>query len=587
MAQAKRAVRVAVAGGGIAGLTAALRLSQRGYQVTLYEEKPWLGGNLGSHANPGSDVYHDVYPHMFSNFYVNFWDIAQNDLGLRRDLSEQTDFEARDSMKFITRDGGCSVMRNAASMDPQALWGDLMSGTGGTSPLDMFLYLYSMVDLMAHPFHLRGRLGQSVNGVVQSRPCATPQVASLHDAVVMLIWSIHASATSAVSYQNFYQHAFGNVTPLLWLLKGSLQEKLIAPLEAKLRALGCEIQTQTSLHSVTLVGAGVERIELVKASYDYATHKVSRGDKPRKVKDFDYLVLAVPPDALGRLADTGRHDLTDKLPRLAHAGKRLPSEPIAVMDIYFKKKLLGVPPENVAATDSDCYFSFIDISQLWQDKHMHGRTALTLAASDYWALPSDDDRINAHHMIKELHQYLPEFRPGTHWGDEDCDIDWPMTSYQSNKDDVIFVNQVGSWDYRPEPHDPSIPNLFFAGDFCRNHVDMATAEAAVTSGLNAAAALQQAQPLGDKIEVLRPPMFSAWQLGALKLMMMPSAYATKAWLAASDVAQGASGRSSPQDLGQSMGQNMAGLMQLPFACVADGLETLGAMWQDGLPKPGA
>ena len=53
MAQAKRAVRVAIAGGGIAGLTAALRLSQRGYQVTLYEEKPWLGGNLGSHANPG------------------------------------------------------------------------------------------------------------------------------------------------------------------------------------------------------------------------------------------------------------------------------------------------------------------------------------------------------------------------------------------------------------------------------------------------------------------------------------------------------------------------------------------------------
>ena len=582
MVEAKRVVRVAIAGGGIAGLTAALRLSQRGYQVTLYEEKPWLGGNLGSHADPGADVYHDVYPHMFSNFYVNFWDIVQNDLGLRRDLSEQSDFAARDSMKFITRDGGCSVMRNPASLDPQALWGDLMTGMGGTSAPDMYLYLYSMVDLIAQPFHVRGRLGQSVNGFVQSRPCATPQVASLHDAVVMLIWSIHATATSAVSYQNFYQHTFGNVTPLLWLLRGSLQEKLIGPLEAKLRSLGCTIHTEHSLHSVTLGGAGVERIELVKASYDYATHKVSRGDEPIEAEPFDHLVLAVPPGALGRLANTGHHDLTDKLPRLAHAGKRLPSEPIAVMDIYFKKKLPNIPPENVAATDSDCYFSFIDISQLWQDERMRDRTALTLAASDFWALPSDDDLVNAHHMIKELHRYLPEFDPGTQWGDEDCDIDWSMTSYHSNKDDVIFVNQVGSWDYRPEPHVPAIPNLFFAGDFCRNQVDMATAEAAVTSGLNAAAALQKAQTLGEPITVLRPPMFSAWQLGALKLMMMPSAYATKAWLSASDVAVGASGRSSPQDLGP----NMAGLVQLPFAFVADGLETMGAMWQDCLPKPG-
>ena len=60
------------------------------------------------------------------------------------------------------------------------------------------------------------------------------------------------------------------------------------------------------------------------------------------------------------------------------------------------------------------------------------------------------------------------------------------------------------------------------------------------------------------------------------------AASSKAWLSASDVAVGASGRSSPQDLGP----NMAGLMQLPFAFVADGLETMGAMWQDCLPKPG-
>ena len=34
--------RVTVAGGGLAGLTAALRLAERGYRVRLYEQKSML-----------------------------------------------------------------------------------------------------------------------------------------------------------------------------------------------------------------------------------------------------------------------------------------------------------------------------------------------------------------------------------------------------------------------------------------------------------------------------------------------------------------------------------------------------------------
>jgi len=41
--------RVAVVGGGIAGLTAAWALLRRGYKVTLFEERTHLGGKLGAH----------------------------------------------------------------------------------------------------------------------------------------------------------------------------------------------------------------------------------------------------------------------------------------------------------------------------------------------------------------------------------------------------------------------------------------------------------------------------------------------------------------------------------------------------------
>lgn len=569
-------IRVAIAGGGIAGMTAALRLAQRGYSVTLYEEKPWLGGNMGSHRDEGSGVYHDVYPHMFSNFYVNFWDIVENEIGLKRDDSATTDFESRDSFRTLTRSQGYRELKNAATMDPQALLADMQAGVAGLSPLDMYLYMYSLLDLIVYRFDERGRLGLSLNGFVRSRPFVTEPVAALHDAIVMFIWSIHSAGTSASSYKSFYRHAFGNVRPLLWLLKGSLAEKVVEPLEARLVELGCTIHKQVSVRRVVRDGSRVVGLELKRADFDMKTHAVKVTGATVEAAPFDELVLAVSPGALGRLANEGVVDqrLSTLMPKLTHAGRRLHAEPIAVMDLYFKRKLPGIPRENVSVIDSDCYFSFLDLSQLWPGPEKEGVTALTLAASDYWALPTDNERENAHHMVRELKHYLGDFNAGTRWGDPDADIDWKRSHYHSNEDDVIFVNQVGSWDYRPETHDPQVENLFFAGDYCRNHIDMATVEAAVTSGINAAAALQAKHPLGERIAVLEPPVLPHASLAALKLMLAPSAYASKAWLTATDVANKVNAGRPPAELTQ----DLTTLMGLPAAFAIDAIETVGSMW---------
>jgi hypothetical protein len=247
-----------------------------------------------------------------------------------------------------------------------------------------------------------------------------------------------------------------------------------------------------------------------------------------------------------------------------------------VLDLFFKRKLKDIPRENVLVTDSDCYFSFIDISQLWPDRSMRGVTALTLATSDYWAFPSDNDQENAHHMIRELHGYLPDFEPGQKWGDESSDIDWARSHFQSNKDDVIFINQVGSWDWRPETHYPVIPNLFFAGDFCRNAIDMATVEAAVTSGLNAAVALQQAYPRGEPIKILRSPTYSIGAIRAMKLLMAPSAYAAKSLLTVTDAAARVLKGQPPAQ----WGTDLVSMMSLPFEYAGDWLETAGSLWED-------
>src|SRR6476620_9612136 len=46
--------RVAVLGGGVAGLTAAHELAERGFEVTVYEARDRLGGKARSLPVPGS-----------------------------------------------------------------------------------------------------------------------------------------------------------------------------------------------------------------------------------------------------------------------------------------------------------------------------------------------------------------------------------------------------------------------------------------------------------------------------------------------------------------------------------------------------
>ena len=137
-------------------------------------------------------------------------------------------------------------------------------------------------------------------------------------------------------------------------------------------------------------GGRISGMQVVHTDFEGQHHDVMPKGTLRPADPFDYLVLAVPPGPLGELAGIGEpgHRIVDRLPQIAEA-RRLHSEPIAVLDLYFKRKLKGIPRENVVMGDSDIDLSIIDISQLWADEDMQDVTVLTLGASDYWALPSE------------------------------------------------------------------------------------------------------------------------------------------------------------------------------------------------------
>ena len=519
MQHARSATKVCVAGGGIAGLVAALRLSERGYAVTLFEATDQLGGDLSSTTSE-TGVY-DVFPHMFSDSYVNFWDVFENDLCLSKDAY----FASRDGLKIL-RAGTHAYESLSNASSPKLMLENLFSEV--LPFYEMYLFGYGGLDLVTQRFsdELLGRY--SVNGFLGSRPSATDATLELNDFYIMQVWSIHSDLTCAAAYRDFVRSKFMIMEerPSMWLMKRPSSETLINPLRDRLLELGCEIRER---HKVTAVSIN---------AHGQVSLTVQRGGKKFKpaIVPTDHLVLAIPPASLAQLVAraTTEHDgtsLVEKVPALAEVS-RLRAEAIPLLYLHFKIRVPNLPKENVGLAGSRAHLTFLDITQLrTNDPSTVRETVLAVAASDFDAFPLGQDwTTTAYQMIQGLHEFIPSFELGDHWGDPKSDVRWSHCYYRPNTNHPLFINQVGGWQWRPEVQYKEIPNVYFAGNFCKSADNMATVEGAVVSGVTAAHALWNAEPLGNAIEVLEPPVPTQQQLLALKLAGMPMALGAK-WAA--------------------------------------------------------
>ena len=512
-----RSPSVAILGGGLSGLMAALRLGEAGFAVTLFERSDILGGNTSS-PRDANGREHDVYPHLFCGWYANFWNLFENDLGRRR----SDHFDPREGVKMLHKGSSeFSTIRNPTSIE--AMVANMRSGV--MSPAQTFLLAFYGLDLVAHPFDRSGlkQLQElDVNGFLYSRGYSTEAVAKMENYILTLIWSIQSDQTAAATYQNFLRHTFTfpSHEPFAWFMRGSLSDVLIAPLEAKLKGLGCDIRLGSE---ITALRIGDDDRPLVSTA--------AALDQP-----FDFAVCALPPEALSRLVMSphvsrpGRK-LVDIVPRLAET-QRLQSVSIPVLNLVFKRRLADFPSDIIGLAGSTYGLSVLDVSQLWQSHAAHDHTRLVIAASNAAALPSAEDDQQAWLMIRELGQYFPSLALGTSWGDETSDIDWALTSFGSNAAHRLTLNEVGSWPWRPQTHYPrALPRVAFAGDLVQNEVDMATVEGAAITGIQAARAVQAAEarlsakePLGTAIECAPHQVYDNASLRLAYLALLPVAY---------------------------------------------------------------
>ena len=367
--------RVHVVGGGISGLTAALRLAERGYKVTVYEEKSQLGGNLA--ARNGLDVY----PHMFGTHYHNFWTLAERDLGLRR--GEPGGFEARHTFKVLEKDKFPRYLDMLNVGSPASVWSSLIAGVA--PPTELLLAAYSVIDALSYSDADDDVLDEvSVEGFLRTRPYATDTLSKLHNTIIMTIWSVHSHETSAAAYRRFLARNVPLPVPLLWLLTGDLQKKLIGPLKKAIESHPhCGIDTNARVVNAVVQPTDgktnpwrVTRLDLRDTRFSQKANRwVTVGQtKPVPIPPDDAVILAVPPGALAFIiaprhgwgeAEKG-YRIVDRLPQLSQV-RRLRGEPIPVLHLALKRKIDDIPKEHVLLRDSAYDMTFIDLSQIWHD----------------------------------------------------------------------------------------------------------------------------------------------------------------------------------------------------------------------------
>ena len=529
---------VVIVGAGAAGMAAATRLLEQGFDVRLLEQNDFLGGKLGTHAAGEMHDPHEHCYHMYLNWYHNFWQLME-EIGTRTKWIPMPVIGCRKPGTTQTE----PYLTNAGS--PWSVLANLT--TGVASPADMFLYSYSMLDLLGQPSGPDSRLeGTSVAGFLNSGGYGTAESMAISGRTLAEAFASPSVLSSSRSYQSLLKYGFRQPSPSMWLLTENTETGIFKPWETHLEGLARRLGRRLTIErgrrvdSLRLEGGRVVEATVSKLDVNPKTRRGGR-EPPQEAETIPVgdMILAVPPGSLGRLVN---REIFAVAPELANV-RKLRSEPMISLDVYFRRRIPGLTRSITLLLESRHNLSLLDNSQLWGNV---GNTFLNVIASDADTLVeySDDDIRDL--LLQELSRFL-QFKLGDlrlPADRRDDDIDYRRTHIQTNIGEELFVNQVGSWQYRPVST-CGIDNLFIAGDYCQSFVDVVTIEGAVVTGLLAAEALRARHGIGRLIEIVTPESYKPGLMAAMAGAARPMAFAAKAMSMADHGLRGAFSRMFP------------------------------------------
>jgi len=465
-----------VVGGGLAGMVVARELALRGWQVTLLERSKRLGGKAGSDFKNGRLVEHGY--HVFPQWYPNVRAI------LKRIDVQLINF---DRYHFLLPGGYPNKVTVLGPSGFSAMRHFIFKGL--LPWYHNILYIYSVLDMISRPLSDKSYLDLvSQIGLIRGKWYTSESVAEMGQENVLKASAIPVYDLSAMTAKRIASYWVRQANPFLSILPGDLQTVFIDPQVHELEALRVEIRYDSEVRDVVMQDGTIIAVTLRDGT------KLSA----------DVYALCTPFEVTRKWLHDPLYEADSELGNMHF----LEAQPMAALHLRLNKELPDMPREHVFLHGSHYALSFIDVTSHW--KGLDGKHELSFISSNYSPLNAVSAEGAKELLLEEIGEYLP-ITP--------TDVEsWELNP---NTEVPLFINTIGAWPNRPRPK-TKIGNLYLAGDYVKNAIDLACMEGAVSAALEAVAQILSDHGETESLPVIQvPPEWPRALLVFARILMIP------------------------------------------------------------------
>jgi len=432
--------KVAIIGGGLAGLAAGCALADSGFQIALFERRPYLGGRASSYQHPGTGEVVDNCQHVLLGCCTNLIQFYER-------LGVEDKIRWYDQLTFLEPGGRASVLRPSSLPAPFHSTPSFL-GVACLGLADKLSIASAMAVLALKQPADNGKSfltwlrqhHQTDRGI--ERFWKTILVSALNEDLDRISIPYGAQVIRESFLKSPAAGRMGIPTVPLTELYSVAGEYI--------KARGGEIKLRASVDGIQAASAGVTVLS--------ANEKLN----------FDYVISAVPFDVLAKIlpqssaADPLRQSLA-----------KFDTSPITGIHLWFDRPITDL--DHAVLLDRTIQWMFHKSKLLGKSLENNGSyIELVVSASKSLVEKSKQEIIDI--ALKEVQEFFPKALGAK-----------LMKSTVIKEVHATYSAQPGADDYRPRSK-TEIPGLFLAGDWTATGWP-ATMEGAVRSGYLAAEAV--------------------------------------------------------------------------------------------------
>lgn len=443
--------RVGIIGGGLAGVSAALFLAERGFAVTVFEKEAYLGGKVGSWPITFDDGFSAQVEHGFHAFFRQYHNLRAllQKIDAYKNLIPVDDYVilTRDNVRFAFKDISSIPILNILSMARTGIYSytDVMTNPGFRKMISLLRYdrekTFARFDAVSFQ-----RFADEVK--------LTPQMRLMFTTFARAFFAEPRYMSMAEMIKSFHAYFLSNDLGLLYdVLDDDFDETLWNPVRQCAQQYRVRIALGTPVRALGKEG----------------NHFMINGER------FDYAIIAADVKGTKGIighSDYFKHEHPAFFNRLTALKQ---SQRYSVLRVWIDKDIRPDVPffvftDALQILDSvTVYHRMEKTSRAWVQKNGGG-----IFEFHSYALPDDfPEKDVRNQFLKECEAYFPEIKG--------CTVRYEHL--QIRDDFTAFHTDL----YKGRPGvKTEVDNLFLAGDWVKLDNPAMLMEAAVTSALCAA-----------------------------------------------------------------------------------------------------